>query len=170
MQEGLSLRSLRAFPFHKGAYQLLAVGSIWKVRWTKIQATIRKTFPLPGFQQRTISFARWRTFRNCLRPELHQQIRETYPGARLVLVGVRRARKTGARDRRGLAAIDLNNHTAFHLEAVQTLIGDKEKMSLTDLVCQHNKGKARNPLCHFQISCCRCVVFKKAFRGPNHSN
>jgi hypothetical protein len=32
----------------------------------------------------------------------------------------------------GLAAIDLDNHTAFHLEAVQTLIGDKQATSLTD--------------------------------------
>lgn len=32
----------------------------------------------------------------------------------------------------GLAAIDLDNHTAFHLEAVQTLIEDKQATSLTD--------------------------------------
>jgi len=32
----------------------------------------------------------------------------------------------------GLAAIDLDNHTAFHLEAVQTLIEDKQETSLTD--------------------------------------
>ena len=32
----------------------------------------------------------------------------------------------------GLAAIDLDNHTAFHLEAVQTLIEDKQTTSLTD--------------------------------------
>jgi hypothetical protein len=32
----------------------------------------------------------------------------------------------------GLAAIDLDNHTAFHLEAVQTLIDDKQATSLTD--------------------------------------
>ncbi len=32
----------------------------------------------------------------------------------------------------GLAAIDMDNHTAFHLEAVQTLIGDKKEISLTD--------------------------------------
>ena len=32
----------------------------------------------------------------------------------------------------GLAAIDLDNHTAFHLEAVQTLIEDKQASSLTD--------------------------------------
>jgi hypothetical protein len=32
----------------------------------------------------------------------------------------------------GLAAIDLDNHTAFHLEAVQTLIEDKQATRLTD--------------------------------------
>jgi hypothetical protein len=32
----------------------------------------------------------------------------------------------------GLAAIDLDNHTAFHLEAVQTLIDSKEAGTLTD--------------------------------------
>ncbi len=32
----------------------------------------------------------------------------------------------------GLAAIDLDNHTAFHLEAVQTLIEDKQVTNLTD--------------------------------------
>lgn len=32
----------------------------------------------------------------------------------------------------GLAAIDLDNHTAFHLEAVQTLIEDKQAITLTD--------------------------------------
>ena len=32
----------------------------------------------------------------------------------------------------GLAAIDLDNHTAFHLEAVQTLIEDKQATSLSD--------------------------------------
>lgn len=32
----------------------------------------------------------------------------------------------------GLAAIDLDNHTAFHLEAVQTLIEDKQTTSLVD--------------------------------------
>jgi hypothetical protein len=32
----------------------------------------------------------------------------------------------------GLAAIDLDNHTAFHLEAVQTLIEDKQATSLVD--------------------------------------
>jgi len=32
----------------------------------------------------------------------------------------------------GIAAIDIDNHTAFHLEAVQTLIQDKEATSLTD--------------------------------------
>lgn len=32
----------------------------------------------------------------------------------------------------GLAAIELDNHTAFHLEAVQTLIGDKQTTTLTD--------------------------------------
>lgn len=32
----------------------------------------------------------------------------------------------------GLAAIDLDNHTAFHLEAVQTLIDDKQATSLID--------------------------------------
>ena len=32
----------------------------------------------------------------------------------------------------GLAVIDLDNHTAFHLEAVQTLIEDKQATSLTD--------------------------------------
>lgn len=32
----------------------------------------------------------------------------------------------------GLAAIDLDNHTAFHLEAVQTLIEDKQATTLTD--------------------------------------
>lgn len=32
----------------------------------------------------------------------------------------------------GLAAIDLDNHTAFHLEAVQTLIEDTQVTSLTD--------------------------------------
>jgi hypothetical protein len=32
----------------------------------------------------------------------------------------------------GIAAIDIDNHTAFHLEAVQTLIQDKDATSLTD--------------------------------------
>jgi len=32
----------------------------------------------------------------------------------------------------GLAAIDIDNHTAFHLEAVQTLINNKEAMNLTN--------------------------------------
>ena len=32
----------------------------------------------------------------------------------------------------GLAAIDLDNHTAFHLEAVQTLIDDKQETNLVD--------------------------------------
>ena len=32
----------------------------------------------------------------------------------------------------GLAAIDIENHTAFHLEAVQTLIEDNSRISLTD--------------------------------------
>jgi len=32
----------------------------------------------------------------------------------------------------GLAAIDIDNHTAFHLEAVQTIIKDKETTNLTD--------------------------------------
>ncbi|MDP2059169.1 MAG: transposase [Flavobacterium sp.] len=32
----------------------------------------------------------------------------------------------------GLAVIDLDNHTAFHLEAVQTLIDDKQATSLSD--------------------------------------
>jgi hypothetical protein len=32
----------------------------------------------------------------------------------------------------GIAAIDIDNHTAFHLEAVQTLIQDKQTTSLTD--------------------------------------
>lgn len=32
----------------------------------------------------------------------------------------------------GLAAIDIENHTAFHLEAVQTIIQDKESTSLID--------------------------------------
>jgi hypothetical protein len=32
----------------------------------------------------------------------------------------------------GIAAIDIDNHTAFHLEAVQTLIQDKQTTNLTD--------------------------------------
>jgi hypothetical protein len=32
----------------------------------------------------------------------------------------------------GIAAIDIDNHTAFHLEAVQTLIQDKQATNLTD--------------------------------------
>ena len=32
----------------------------------------------------------------------------------------------------GLAAIDIGNHTAFHLEAVQTIIGNAEEMTLMD--------------------------------------
>lgn len=32
----------------------------------------------------------------------------------------------------GIAAIDIDNHTAFHLEAVQTNINDKDAMKLTD--------------------------------------
>lgn len=32
----------------------------------------------------------------------------------------------------GIAAIDIDNHTAFHLEAVQTLIQDKQATSLTE--------------------------------------
>lgn len=32
----------------------------------------------------------------------------------------------------GIAAIDIDNHTAFHLEAVQTIIKDKETTNLTD--------------------------------------
>lgn len=36
----------------------------------------------------------------------------------------------------GLAAIDLGNHTAFHLEAVQTLIDDRENTTLTDWYIQ----------------------------------
>ena len=36
----------------------------------------------------------------------------------------------------GIAAIDIDNHTAFHLEAVQTLITDKEATNLTDWYIQ----------------------------------
>lgn len=32
----------------------------------------------------------------------------------------------------GIAAIDIDNHTAFHLEAVQTIINDKQSTNLTD--------------------------------------
>ena len=32
----------------------------------------------------------------------------------------------------GIAAIDIDNHTAFHLEAVQTIIKNKEITNLTD--------------------------------------
>ena len=46
----------------------------------------------------------------------------------------------------GLAAIDLDNHTAFHLEAVQTLIEDKQTKSLTDWYVQVIKER-KETLC-----------------------
>jgi hypothetical protein len=45
-----------------------------------------------------------------------------------------------------LAAIDLDNHTAFHLEAVQTLIEDKQATSLTDWYVNVIKGR-KETLC-----------------------
>jgi Transposase DDE domain len=115
----------------KGRINFLQLGRFGKFGEQRYRQQFEKPFPFLDFNKELVLSHGGERFAIAFDPSYISKSGKFTPGLGWYWSGCAGHAKRGL-EIGGLAAIDLDNHTAFHLDAVQTLIGDKEKMSLTD--------------------------------------
>ncbi len=115
----------------KGRVNFLQLGRFGNFKEQRYRHQFEKPFPFLDFNKElTLSFGGSR-FVIAFDPSYISKSGKKTPGLDWYWSGCAGQAKWGL-EIGGLAAIDLDNHTAFHLEAVQTLIKDKQITNLTD--------------------------------------
>jgi hypothetical protein len=115
----------------KGRVNFLQLGRFGNFKEQRYRQQFEKPFPWLDFNKElTLSHGSGR-FVIAFDPSYISKSGKKTPGVNWYWSGCAGQAKWGL-EIGGLAAIDLDNHTAFHLEAVQTLIEDKQATTLTD--------------------------------------
>jgi len=115
----------------KGRVNFLQLGRFGNFKEQRYRQQFEKPFPWLDFNKELTLSHGGRRFVIAFDPSYINKSGKKTPGVGWYWSGCAGQAKWGL-EIGGLAAIDLDNHTAFHLEAVQTLIEDKQATSLTD--------------------------------------
>lgn len=147
MQERLFLRSYYPFAFHQRACQLFTARPLREFQRTKIpyRQQFEKPFPFLDFNKELALSHGGNRFVIAFDPSYINKSGKKTPGLGWYWSGYAGQAKWGL-GIGGLAAIDLDNHTAFHLETVQTPAGAGKEIKLTDWYARVIKER-RKTLC-----------------------
>jgi hypothetical protein len=115
----------------KGRVNFLQLGRFGNFKEQRYRQQFEKPFPWLDFNKELTLSHGGKRFVIAFDPSYINKSGKKTPGVGWYWSGCAGQAKWGL-EIGGLAAIDLDNHTAFHLEAVQTLIEDKKATSLTD--------------------------------------
>jgi hypothetical protein len=115
----------------KGRVNFLQLGRYGNFKEQRYRQQFEKPFPWLDFNKELALSHGGKRFVIAFDPSYINKSGKNTPGVGWYWSGCAGQSKWGL-EIGGLAAIDLDNHTAFHLEAVQTLIEDKQATSLTD--------------------------------------
>lgn len=115
----------------KGRVNFLQLGRFGNFKEQRYRQQFEKPFPFLDFNKELALSHGGNRFAIAFDPSYINKSGKKTPGLGWYWSGCAGQAKWGL-EIGGLAAIDLDNHTAFHLEAVQTLIEDKQATSLTD--------------------------------------
>lgn len=115
----------------KGRVNFLQLGRFGNFKEQRYRQQFEKPFPFLDFNKELTLSHGGKRFVIAFDPSYINKSGKKTPGLGWYWSGCAGQAKWGL-EIGGLAAIDLDNHTAFHLEAVQTLIEDKQATSLTD--------------------------------------
>ena len=115
----------------KGRVNFLQLGRLGNFKEQRYRQQFEKPFPWLDFNKELALSYGGSRFVIAFDPSYINKSGKKTPGVGWYWSGCAGQAKWGL-EIGGLAAIDLDNHTAFHLEAVQTLIEDKQATSLTD--------------------------------------
>jgi hypothetical protein len=115
----------------KGRINFLQLGRFGNFKEQRYRQQFEKPFPFLDFNKELALSHGGNRFVIAFDPSYINKSGKKTPGLGWYWSGCAGQAKWGL-EIGGLAAIDLDNHTAFHLEAVQTLIQDKQATSLTD--------------------------------------
>jgi hypothetical protein len=115
----------------KGRVNFLQLGHFGNFKEQRYRQQFEKPFPFLDFNKELALSHGGKRFVIAFDPSYINKSGKKTPGLGWYWPGCAGQAKWGL-EIGGLAAIDLDNHTAFHLEAVQTLIKDKQATSLTD--------------------------------------
>ncbi len=115
----------------KGRVNFLQLGRFGNFKEQRYRQQFEKPFPWLDFNKELALSHGGKRFVIAFDPSYINKSGRKTPGVGRYWSGCAGQAKWGL-EIGGLAAIDLDNHTAFHLEAVQTLIEDKQATSLTE--------------------------------------
>lgn len=115
----------------KGRVNFLQLGRFGNFKEQRYRQQFEKPFPFLNFNKELALSCGGKRFVIAFDPSYINKSGKKTPGLGWYWSGCAGQAKWGL-EIGGLAAIDLDNHTAFHLEAVQTLVEDKKSTSLTD--------------------------------------
>ncbi len=115
----------------KGRVNFLQLGRFGNFKEQRYRQQFEKPFPWLDFNKELMLSHGGNRFVIAFDPSYINKSGKKTPGLGWYWSGCAGQAKWGL-EIGGLAAIDLDNHTAFHLEAVQTLIEDKQATSLVD--------------------------------------
>ena len=115
----------------KGRVNFLQLGRFGNFKEQRYRQQFEKPFPFLDFNKELTLSHGGKRFVIAFDPSYINKSGKKTPGLGWYWSGCAGQAKWGL-EIGGLAAIDLDNHTAFHLEAVQTLVEDKQATSLTD--------------------------------------
>jgi hypothetical protein len=114
----------------KGRINFLQLGRFGKFKEQRYRQQFEKPFPFLEFNKELALSPGGKRFVIAFDPSYINKSGKKTPGLGWYWSGCAGQSKWGL-EIAGIAAIDIDNHTAFHLEAVQTLIKDKEETNLT---------------------------------------
>ena len=115
----------------KGRINFLQLARFGKFKEQRYRQQFEKTFPFLEFNKELALSHGGSRFVIAFDPSYITKSGKKTPGLGWYWSGCAGQSKWGL-EISGIAAIDIDNHTAFNLEAVQTLIQDKKATSLTD--------------------------------------
>ena len=125
----------------KGRINFLQLGRFGKFKEQRYRQQFEKPFPFLDFNKELALSHGGKRFAIAFDPSYISKSGKKTPGLGWYWPGCAGQAKWGL-EIGGLAAIDLDNHTAFHLEAVQTLIEDKQ--ATVYLAVVYSKALKRN--------------------------
>jgi len=115
----------------KGRINFLQLARFGLFKEQRYRQQFEKPFPFLEFNKELVLSHGGKRFAIAFDPSYINKSGKKTPGLGWYWSGCAGRSKWGV-EIGGIAAIDIDNHTAFHLEAVQTLIKDKDATSLTD--------------------------------------
>ena len=137
--------SIALFLSIKGRINFLQLGRFGNFSEQRYRQQFEKPFPFLDFNKELALSHGGKRFVIAFDPSYISKSGKETPGLGWYWSGCAGHAKWGL-EIGGLAAIDLDNHTAFHLEAVQTLIGGKQATSLADWYADVVRGR-KETLC-----------------------